>query len=99
MRRAERAEQDRASLAAAAAQAEAGDGGDEVTGTIAAMRQRIPNSFVITLEDGQIWEQTMPKRYPLRPGLQVRIYPTSWGDSWRLTGVDLHGHIQVRRIQ
>ncbi|MDX1561897.1 MAG: hypothetical protein R3305_03180 [Gammaproteobacteria bacterium] len=63
------------------------------------MRERLPSSYVIQLDNGQIWEQTEPKRYPLRPGLEVRVYPTRWGSRYRLTGVDTGGHIQVRRVQ
>ena len=72
---------------------------DEYFGTIVAMRERLPSSYVIQLDNGQIWEQTEPKRYPLRPGLEVRVYPTRWGSRYRLTGVDTGGHIQVRRVQ
>lgn len=72
---------------------------DEYFGTISAIRERLPSSYVITLDNGQIWEQVEPKKYPLRPGLEVRIYPTKWGGSYRLSGVDSGGHIQVRRVQ
>lgn len=72
---------------------------DQYFGTVKTIRERIPDSYVITLEDGQIWEQTAPKRYPLRPGLEVRIYPTTWGDSYRLAGMDLSGYIQVRKVR
>lgn len=72
---------------------------DEYRGTIAAIRERMPWSYVITLENGQIWEQVRPKKYPLRPGLEVRIYPTSWGQSYRLSGESTGGYIQVRRVR
>ena len=70
----------------------------EYFGTIVAMRERLPFSYLITLDNGQIWEQTQPKRYPLRPGLEVRIYPSRWG-GYRLTGVGSGGNIQVRRLR
>jgi hypothetical protein len=76
-----------------------GSGDDEYFGTIVEMREYLPSAYVIRLDNGQIWEQTEPKRYPLRPGLAVRIYPTRWGSRYRLTGVGSGGHIQVRRVQ
>jgi len=76
-----------------------GDGDGEYFGTIVAMRERLPSSYVITLDNGQIWQQTEPKKYPLRPGLEVRIYPTRWGGRHRLSGVGSGGHIQVQRLR
>lgn len=79
---------------------EAADPGDlEYTGTIVEIDEYLPSAYIITLDNGQVWEQTEPKRYPLRPGLEVRIYPTRWGSRYRLTGLDSGGHIQVRRIR
>ncbi len=72
---------------------------EEFFGTIVELRERLPNAYVIRLDNGQIWEQTEPKRYTLRPGLEVRIYPTRWGSRYRLTGIDSGGHIQVRRVE
>ena len=72
---------------------------DEYTGTIVAIRERLPNAYVITLDNGQVWQQTEPKQYPLRPGLEVRIYRTGWGDYYRLNGLGTGGHIQVRKVQ
>ena len=72
---------------------------EEYFGTIVEMRERLPSAYVIRLDNGEIWEQTEPKRYPLKPGLQVRIYSTRWGGRYRLSGVGSGGHIQVRRIQ
>lgn len=71
----------------------------EFSGRIVELRERLPNAYVIRLDNGQIWEQTEPKRYALRPGLEVRIYPTRWGSRYRLTGIDSGGHIQVRRVE
>ena len=72
---------------------------DEYHGTIVSIRERLPSSYIITLDNGQIWEQTEPKQYPLRPGLEVRIYPTRWGRRYRLSGVGSGGHIQVQRLR
>jgi hypothetical protein len=73
--------------------------GDEYTGVIVAIRERLPNAYVITLDNGQIWQQTEPKPYPLRPGLEVRIYPTRWGHRYRLNGLGTGDHIQVQKLQ
>ena len=72
---------------------------EEYFGTIVAMRERLPSAYVIRLDNGEIWEQTEPKQYPLKPGLEVRIYSTRWGGRYRLSGVGSGGHIQVRRVQ
>ncbi len=68
-------------------------------GTITAIRERLPDSYIITLDNGEIWEQVAPKWYPLRPGLEVRIYQSIWGNSYRLSAVDLSGYIQVRKVR
>jgi hypothetical protein len=73
--------------------------GVEYTGTIVEIEEYLPSAYLITLDNGQVWEQTEPKRYPLRPGLEVRIYPTRWGARYRLTGLDSGGHIQVQRVR
>jgi hypothetical protein len=72
---------------------------DEYSGVIVAVRERLPNAYVITLDNGQIWQQTEPKQYPLRPGLEVRIYPTGWGSNYRLNGLGTGSHIQVRKVR
>jgi hypothetical protein len=71
----------------------------EVVSAITKLGERRPNEQVITLENGQIWRQTLTKRYPLRIGQEVRIYPTRWGDSYRLSALDRSGFIQVERIE
>jgi hypothetical protein len=76
---------------------DAGEG--EYSGVIVAIRERLPNAYVITLDNGQVWQQTEPKQYPLRPGLEVRIYPTGWGNYYRLNGLGTGTHIQVRRVR
>jgi hypothetical protein len=71
----------------------------EYFGTITSIRERLPNAYVITLDNGQVWQQVQPEAYPLRPGLDVRIYPTDWGNSYRLIGAGTGRHIQVRRVR
>jgi hypothetical protein len=72
---------------------------DEIVGTVAALREREPNQLVITLEDGQVWQQTAPERYELRVGSQVRLRSSRWGSMYRLTDDQLRGFILVKRIQ
>lgn len=71
----------------------------ELTSTITALRQTVPNRYLIGLENGQIWRQMTSKRYPLQIGHQVRIYPSKWGSAYRLSVEKLSGFIQVERRQ
>lgn len=90
-RAAEREAEERAEAAEAAA--------NEIHATITALRERGPNSWLITLDNGQMWDQVRPQWYPLRPGQQVRLYPTNWGSSYRLSEVGRGGYIQVQRVR
>ena len=74
------------------------DGASELLDSVAALEQLGPNRWRITLEGGQRWEQMLSKRYALEVGDEVRIYPTRWGESFRLTAERLSGYIQVRRV-
>jgi len=96
-RQAERESRSRDSAASASREDEADD--QEYFGKVVEIREYKPSAYVITLDNGQVWQQTEPKRYPLRPGLEVRIYSTQWGKSYRMAGVDSGGHIQVRRLR
>ncbi len=71
----------------------------ELHAVVAALREREPNQYLITLENGQMWHQMRPAKYPLRAGHAVRIYPTRWGSSYRLAAEELSGYIQVERIR
>lgn len=71
----------------------------EFRATIAALRKRLPNQYVITLDNGQTWLQSPPEIYPLRVGDEVRLYPTRWGEAYRLSVAKLKGFIQVERVQ
>jgi hypothetical protein len=71
----------------------------EIVGVIASLRETVPNSYIITLEDGQVWRQTYPERYPLRAGQRVTLSPTRWGESYRLEGDGLNGYIQVAKVR
>jgi hypothetical protein len=71
----------------------------EIVSRVAALRETVPNAYVITLENGQVWRQTVPKQYSLRPGHEVRIYGTRWGTALRLAATELKGYIQVERVR
>jgi len=90
-RAAEREAQERAAAAEAAE--------NEIHATITALRERGPNSWLITLDNGQMWDQVRPQWYPLRPGQQVRLYPTNWGSSYRLSALERGGYIQVTQVR
>jgi hypothetical protein len=69
----------------------------ELVANVAELRETVPNAYLITLDNGQIWRQTRPMAYPLQPGAEVRIYSSRWGD--RLTNRQLRGFIQVERVR
>jgi len=71
----------------------------EIFATVAELRETVPNSYLITLDNGQVWRQTVPMAYGLREGAEVHLYPSRWGDSYRLTDEDLRGYIQVERVR
>lgn len=74
------------------------DGKTELFDTIAKLEQYGPTMLLITLESGQQWQQMYSKSYPLKVGDEVRIYPTRWGSSYRLSAARLAGYIQVKRV-
>ncbi len=77
---------------------EGDEGQKELIDTIASIRQLGQGMSVITLSSGQKWQQMITKRYFLKEGEEVRIYPTIWGNSYRLTSKRLGGFIQVKRV-
>jgi hypothetical protein len=70
-----------------------------VVARIATLRETVPNSYLITLDNRQVWRQIRPKWHPLRVGQEVEIYPTSWGTSFRLFVDGLSGYIQVEQVR
>jgi len=70
----------------------------EIQARITDLRETVPHSYVITLDNGQVWRQTVPKYYPLQAGHPVRIYYSRWR-SYRLTNDTLKGFIQVERVR
>ena len=77
---------------------EGSDGKSELIDTIAALEQLGPSLWLVTLEGGQQWQQMISKRYNLNVGDEVRIYPTRWGSSYRLTSSRVGSYIQVERV-
>jgi hypothetical protein len=70
----------------------------ELIDTIASLQQTGPSLWLVTLEGGQKWQQMISKRYTLQVGDEVRIYPTRWGNSFRLASERAGGYIQVERV-
>src|SRR5690606_31006763 len=72
-------------------------GTQELHDTIAGLQEREPGRWLITLESGQVWYQTNSGRIRLRKGMEVRIYPSPLGGSFRLAGTDsTTGFVQVQ---
>jgi hypothetical protein len=69
----------------------------ESVGTITALEMRAPNQYVITLDNGQIWQQRGAMRYGLHVGQRVRIYASRFGQRLEADGVN--GFIQVDRVR
>jgi len=72
---------------------------NELIATVAELKELNRNRFIITLENGQTWEQMETKRFALAEGDEVRIYPTRWGNSYRLSSQSHRGYIQVQRLR
>jgi hypothetical protein len=71
----------------------------EVHAKVVELRETVPNAFLITLDNGQVWRQTQPRYdYVLRPGSDVRIYSSRWR-SFRLDSPQQRGYIQVERVR
>ena len=70
----------------------------EIQARITDLRETVPHSYVITLDNGQVWRQTVPKNYGLREGIPVRIYYSRWR-AYRLTNDQLKSFIQVERVR
>jgi hypothetical protein len=71
----------------------------EIFGTITALRELSPDMWVITLDNGQVWQMNQSKPYPLRVGLEARVYETRWGNAYRLSVPEHGGFVQVRRAR
>lgn len=73
---------------------------EELHSTITALSETVPNAYMITLENGQVWRQMTPdSTYRLQVGHAVRIYPSRWGSNFRLSAEPLRGFIQVQQVR
>lgn len=71
----------------------------EVHAKVAELRERVPNTFLITLDNGQVWRQTYADRYAsLSVGQDVRIYLSRW-NTYRLDSPQMRGFLQVERVR
>jgi hypothetical protein len=71
----------------------------EVTSRVAGLREIQPGRVEVTLANGQVWRQTASDRYNLLVGHEVRVYPSGFGQSFRLTSKETRGYIQVERVR
>jgi hypothetical protein len=86
--------------AAVSAPAEAADEDQiEFVASITALREILPNQFEISLDNGQVWRQSRPKRYNLYLGAEVTLRPGRWGPSYRLTDPKVGNFVQVKRVK
>jgi hypothetical protein len=69
----------------------------EIVATVTELRPTVPNAYVITLDNGQVYRQAHPMPYPLRVGLVVRVRETNFG--YRLSAPELNGQINVERVR
>ena len=71
----------------------------EVVATIKELRETVPNAWLITLDNGQVWRQSVPETYLLQAGMRVTLRPSKWGAAYRLSADELRGYIQVQRVK
>jgi len=74
-------------------------GEEELFATVTELLLAKPNMWLLKLDNDQVWRQIHPRRYKLREGDDIRIYPTRWGENFRLETSRLNGYIQVVRVE
>lgn len=93
-------EDDTADFGQAQARIETTDAGEKaLVDTITEVKALDATKVLITLASGQVWRQTVGKRFLLREGDTVRITPSAWGEEYRLYVDGKRGFIQVRRAR
>lgn len=71
----------------------------EVHAKIAELRETVPNAYLITLDNGQVWRQTRGDPYLTpRVGQDVRIFLSRWR-TYRLDSPQMRGFLQVERVR
>jgi hypothetical protein len=71
----------------------------EIVATVTELHETVPNAWLITLDNGQVWRQNTPQRFALKTGQRVTLRTTKWGASYRLSADTLNGFIQVERVR
>jgi hypothetical protein len=71
----------------------------EVVATITDLRETVPSAYLITLDNGQVWQQSYPEPYFLHTGMRVTLRASKWGESYRLSPEGANGFIQVKRVR
>lgn len=69
------------------------------SGTITALREIVPNRWLITLDNGQMWRQTYAEPFRLRIGQRVELTQSRGRSSYELTAVGMSGDIQVEPVR
>jgi hypothetical protein len=69
-------------------------GRSEWVGSITSLREREPHRYLITLDSGQVWQQRLAERYPLRVGQRVRVYQSRFGLRLQADGVNGFTHVE-----
>ena len=71
----------------------------EIVATVTELHETVPNAWLITLDNGQVWRQSIPQRFALKTGQRVTLRTSKWGASYRLSADTLNGFIQVERVR
>jgi hypothetical protein len=75
------------------------DGKQELVDTVASLKQIQHNMWQVTLASGQVWNQMYSDAYNLKVGDVVHVYPTGFGDNFRMSAERINGFIQVKRVR
>jgi hypothetical protein len=71
----------------------------EIVARVTELHETVPNAWLITLDNGQVWRQNIPQRFALKPGQRVTLRGTKWGSSYRLSAEAMNGFIQVEQVR
>ncbi|MCP5145635.1 MAG: hypothetical protein H6978_12580 [Gammaproteobacteria bacterium] len=72
---------------------------EELVSQVAELKRYDGHRLYVILANGQTWKQVVDRRYDIREGDTVRIYPSRWGNNFRLSTERLNGFIQVERLE
>jgi hypothetical protein len=48
----------------------------DIVATVTELHETVPNAWLITLDNGQVWRQNIPQRFALKPGQRVTLHGT-----------------------